>query len=62
MNMPINGMTDGTSSAIIAAVTMGNSIFSCRETGRSWRIRILRSAGVVIHFMMAGWISGTMAM
>ncbi len=63
MNMPISGATAGISRQISdASRSEGKRSFSRADTGRSWRMRIRRCAGVVIKRMMGGWISGTMAM
>ena len=60
MNMAIKGAAGGTIRQMINVAANGKRIFSNRETGRSWRMTILRSSGVVSSFMTGGWMMGTM--
>ena len=47
---------------MITVMISGKRIFSVFDTGRSWRILILRSFSVVSMRMIGGWITGTRAM
>ncbi len=62
MNIPIKGATAGMSSTIKKVAISGNISFSLCETGRSWRILILRCSGLVSQRIRGGCMSGTMAM
>ena len=62
MRQPTSGAADGSSSAMITVMISGKRIFSVFDTGRSWRILILRSFSVVSMRMIGGWITGTRAM
>ena len=62
MRQPTSGAADGSSSAMITVMISGKRIFSVFDTGRSWRILILRSFSEVSMRMIGGWITGTRAM
>ena len=61
ISIPINGAAEGSNRETKMVTTMGNTIFSALETGRSCFMTIRRSALVVSAFMMGGWITGTRA-
>ena len=52
MRQPTSGAADG--SAMITVMISGKRIFSVFDTGRSWRILILRSFSEVSIRMMGG--------
>jgi D-alanine transaminase len=54
MRQPTRGAAEGTRSATKIVTTMGNTIFSVLETGRSSLITISRSFFVVRSFMIGG--------
>ena len=54
MRQPTSGAADGSSSAMITVMISGKRIFSVFDTGRSWRILILRSFSVVSMRMIGG--------
>ena len=61
ISRPIKGAAEGRSRETKMVTTMGNTIFSAWETGRSCFMTMQRSSLVVRARMMGGWITGTRA-